>query len=212
MRKHLINAAIMCLTLIGSTSVKAQSLQDILGGIAGATTSKSGGSDLISGLTSIFSSKNNANAKNIVGTWEYTEPAILLTSDNMLTNIAAKAASEKLESQIQTYLTKYGIKPGAMSITFTEDGKFSEKLGKKTTNGTWQIKDGKLIIIYGTIKPVSITTQIEGKNLLITTGANQLLNMMKTFGANSTNTTISSITKLMKNVNGMQCGLTFVKK
>lgn len=212
MRKHLINAAIMCLTLIGSTSVKAQSLQDILGGIAGATTSKSGGSDLISGLTSIFSSKNNANAKNIVGTWEYTEPAILLTSDNMLTNIAAKAASEKLESQIQTYLTKYGIKPGAMSITFTEDGKFSEKLGKKTTNGTWQIKDGKLIITYGTIKPVSITTQIEGKNLLITTGANQLLNMMKTFGANSTNTTISSITKLMKNVNGMQCGLTFVKK
>lgn len=212
MKKHLIKAAIMCLTLIGSTNVKAQSLQDILGGIAGATTSKSGGSDLISGLTSIFSSKNNANAKNIVGTWEYTEPAILLTSDNMLTNIAAKAASEKLESQIQTYLTKYGIKPGAMSITFTEDGKFSEKLGKKTTNGTWQIKDGKLIITYGTIKPVSITTQIEGKNLLITTGANQLLNMMKTFGANSTNTTISSITKLMKNVNGMQCGLTFVKK
>lgn len=212
MKKHLIKAAIMCLTLIGSTNVKAQSLQDILGGIAGATTSKSGGSDLISGLTSIFSSKNNANAKNIVGTWEYTEPAILLTSDNMLTNIAAKAASEKLESQIQTYLTKYGIKPGAMSITFTEDGKFSEKLGKKTTNGTWQIKDGKLIITYGTIKPVSITTQIEGKNLLITTGANQLLNMMKTFGANSTNTTISSITKLMKTVNGMQCGLTFVKK
>lgn len=212
MKKHLIKAAIMCLTLIGSTNVKAQSLQDILGGIAGATTSKSGGSDLISGLTSIFSSKNNANAKNIVGTWEYTEPAILLTSDNMLTNIAAKAASEKLESQIQTYLTKYRIKPGAMSITFTEDGKFSEKLGKKTTNGTWQIKDGKLIITYGTIKPVSITTQIEGKNLLITTGANQLLNMMKTFGANSTNTTISSITKLMKNVNGMQCGLTFVKK
>lgn len=212
MKKHLIKVAIMCLTLIGSTNVKAQSLQDILGGIAGATTSKPGGSDLISGLTSIFSSKNNANAKNIVGTWEYTEPAILLTSDNMLTNIAAKAASEKLESQIQTYLTKYGIKPGAMSITFTEDGKFSEKLGKKTTNGTWQIKDGKLIITYGTIKPVSITTQIEGKNLLITTGANQLLNMMKTFGANSTNTTISSITKLMKNVNGMQCGLTFVKK
>ena len=121
-------------------------------------------------------------------------------------------ASNKIEKNLQSHLTKYGIKPGAMSITFNENGTFTEKIGKKAVNGKWQIKDKQLVITYGTVKPVSITTQIDGKNLMIVTKADKLLTLFKTFGAKSTNSTVSTITSLMKNVNGMQCGLTFVKK
>ncbi|MCI6337846.1 MAG: hypothetical protein MR802_07910 [Prevotella sp.] len=35
---------------------------------------------------------------------------------------------------------------------------------------------------------------------------------MKTLGSNSTSTTISTVTSLMKKVNGMQCGIALVKK
>lgn len=213
MKKLTMKTAVLCLMLMSSAATSAQSLQDILSGITGAASSQQdGSSDLISGLTSIFSSKKNATESSILGNWSYTEPAIILSSDNVLTNVAAKAASKKIESKLQTHLTKYGIKPGSMSITFDKNGKFVEKLGKKTVNGTWKIDNGQLVISYGTIKPVSITTQIDGKNLMIVTNASKLLGLMKALGAKSTNSTISTVTSLMKNVNGMQCGLTFVKK
>lgn len=147
-----------------------------------------------------------------MGTWVYQEPAIVLTSNNVLTSAAAKLAAKKIEKNLQTHLTKYGIKPGLMSITFQKDGTFTEIIGKKTVKGKWQIKENQLVITYGTVKPVSITTQIDGKNLMIVTNATKLLTLFKTLGAKSTNSTISTVTSLMKNVNGMQCGLTFVKK
>lgn len=214
MKKLSVRIAVICAMLMGSVNAGAQSLQDILGGLVGGTTSSSTstGGDLLSGLVSILSGKNNATEKTIVGTWEYTEPAIVLSSDNMLTNVAAKAAANNIETKLQSYLTKYGIKPGAMSITFSEDGKFTEKIGSKTTTGTWKLEDGQLVITYGKVKPVAITTQVEGKKLLIVTDATKLLGLMQTLGAKSSNSTISTVTTLMKGVNGMQCGLTFVKK
>lgn len=214
MKRITIKAVALCMMLLGVQSASAQSLDDILGAI-GSTTSQSQenkGGSLISGLTSIFSSSKTATNKNIVGTWAYQEPAILLTSNNVLTSAAAKVASGKIEKNLQTHLTKYGIKPGAMSITFSENGTFTEKIGTKAVKGKWQIKDKQLVITYGTVKPVSITTQIDGKNLMIVTNADKLLTLFKSLGAKSTNSTISTVTSLMKNVNGMQCGLTFVKK
>ena len=208
----MIKAVALCIMMLGAQHTQAQSLGDILGAIGSSTSQSGQGSDLISGLTSIFSSKKTATTNNIVGTWNYQEPAIVLSSNNVLTSAAAKVASKKIEKNLQTHLTKYGIKPGAMSITFNENGTFTEKIGAKTVNGKWQIKDKQLVITYGTIKPVSITTQIDGKNLMIVTNANKLLTLFKTLGAKSTNSTISTVTSLMKNVNGMQCGLTFVKK
>lgn len=212
MKRITIKAVALCMMLLGAQHTQAQSLGDILGAISGGTSQGSQGSDLISGLTSVFSNNKTATAKNIVGTWTYQEPAIVLSSTNVLTNAAAKVASNKIEKNLQSHLTKYGIKPGAMSITFNENGTFTEKIGKKAVNGKWQIKDKQLVITYGTVKPVSITTQIDGKNLMIVTKADKLLTLFKTFGAKSTNSTVSTITSLMKNVNGMQCGLTFVKK
>ncbi|MDD5785181.1 MAG: lipocalin-like domain-containing protein [Prevotella sp.] len=44
------------------------------------------------------------------------------------------------------------------------------------------------------------------------TDASKLLSLLKTLGSNSTSTTISTVTSLMKKVNGMQCGIALVKK
>lgn len=214
MKQITIKAMALCVMLLGLQAANAQSLSDILGAIGGVSSQSQDkqGDNLISGLTSIFSSSKTATTKNIVGTWTYQEPAIVLTSNNVLAGAAAKVAAKKIEKNLQAHLTKYGIKPGAMSITFNQNGTFTEKIGTKTVNGKWQIKDKQLVITYGTVKPVSITTQIDGKNLMIVTKADKLLSLFKTLGAKSTNSTISTVTSLMKNINGMQCGLTFVKK
>ena len=195
------------LLMLAAPSVNAQDLSNILNGVLG-----SGSSDVVSGLTSIFSSDKQATTNNIIGTWSYSEPAIVFTSDNLLTKVAAKVAANKLETKLQSYLTQYGVKPGALVLTFNEDGTCTETLNGKTMKGKWEVKDSKLILTLGGIKALQITTQIDGKNLMFVTDATKLLKLFKSVGAKSTNKNIQTVTSLMKNVDGMQAGVSLKKQ
>ena len=214
--KRLVCLVAFAMGLIGSANVSAQGnlggvLKGVLGGSKNSSSSTSG-DDIISSLTSVFSSKKQASASSIVGTWNYSEPAIVLSSNNILTNAAAKIATGKVESKLQSYLTSVGIAPGTFSMTFNEDGTFTKTLKGHTTSGTWQITDSKLQLTIAQLANISITTQLDGKNLQFVTDASKLLQLFKTIGANSGNSSISTITSLMKGVNGMQAGITLKKQ
>lgn len=212
MKKKIVKAAALCMMLMCGVNANAQlNLGSIVSSaISGSTSSSTG--DLISNLTSVFSSSKQASKNSIVGTWEYEEPAIVFKSDNFLTNAAAKVASSSLEKKLQTQLSKYGIKKGSLVFTFNEDGTFTEKLGTKIMTGKWSVSDSKLMITYLGIKQQSITTQLDGNKLLFVTDASKILTLMKSVSKTSSNTGLAAISSLMKSVNGMQAGLTLVKK
>ena len=216
MKQKVLKLMALTMVMLFSASVNAQSdLGSVLGNVLGAATgnaSSSSGGDLISTLTSVFSSDKQASKNNIIGTWSYTEPAIVFTSDNFLTQAAAKLAANKLESKLQSYLTKYGIKPGTFTMTFKEDGTYTRTLNGRTSRGTWTIQDSKLMLTIAGIKTVAITTQIDGKDMQFVTDATKLLNFFKTMGAKSTNANLQTITSLMKSVKGMQAGITLHKQ
>ena len=208
MKKIMMRMMAAALMMLAAPGVYAQNdLSNILNGVLGGQTG-----DVISGLTSVFSSDKQATTNNIIGTWSYTEPAIVFTSDNLLTKVAAKVAANKLETKLQSYLTQYGIKPGALVLTFNEDGTCTEKLNGKTIKGKWQVKDSKLILTLGGIKALQITTQIDGKDMQFVTDATKLLKLFKSVGAKSTNKNIQTVTSLMKSVDGMQAGVTLHKQ
>ena len=203
----------VCMAMMFSASVNAQSdLGNILGNVLGAATGNSSGGDLVSTLTSVFSSDKQASKNNIIGTWSYTEPAIVFTSDNILAKAASKVAANKLENKLQQYLTRYGIKPGTFSMTFKEDGTYTRTLNGRTAQGTWTVQDSKLMLTFAGIKTIAITTQIDGQDMQFVTDATKLLNLFKSFGAKSTNANIQTITSLMKSINGMQAGITLHKQ
>lgn len=207
MKKNLWKVAALSVMMMFSAQSQAQSLGDVLNAIGSQQ-----GSSVAQGLTSIFSSDKQATAEKLIGTWNYTEPAIVFTSDNILAKAASKIAANKVESKLQEQLSKYGIKPGSFTMTFNEDGTFTETLKGKTTKGTWQVKDSKLILSVVGIQALSITTQIDGKDLQFVTDATKLLNLFKTIGAKSSNSNIKTIASLMKSVKGMQAGITLKKQ
>lgn len=218
MKKNILKAAALCLMLLcGGTSASAQStlgniLGSVLGGSSSSSSSSSTTSDIISGLTSIFTGSKQANANSIVGTWTYEEPAIVLSSDNVLTNLAAKAASSKLESTLQKQLSKYGIKKGTLTMTFNEDGTFTSKIGsKKASSGTWKVENSKLQLTFLKLKTIEITTQLSSNQLMLVTDASKLLTLVKGLASTSGNSTLSTVSSLMKKVNGCQAGITLVK-
>ena len=207
MKKNLWKVAALSVMMMFSAQSQAQSLGDVLNAIGSQQ-----GSDVAQGLTSIFSSEKQATAEKLVGTWAYTEPAIVFTSDNILAKAASKIAANKVEKKLQEQLSKYGIQPGTFSMTFKEDGTFTETLKGKKTQGTWQVKDSKLILSIAGVKALSVTTQIDGKDLQFVTDATKLLNLFKTVGAKSSNQNIKTIASLMKSVKGMQAGITMRKQ
>ena len=190
----------MSVMMMFSAQAGAQTLGDVLGALSN--------DNVASSLTSVFSSNKQATAEKLIGTWSYTEPAIVFTSNNLLAKAASKIAANKVESKIQEQLSKYGIAPGTFSMTFNEDGTFTETLKGKTTQGTWTIQDSKLVLSIVGVKALSITTQIDGKDLQFVTDATKLLNLFKTLGAKSSNSSIKTAASLMKSVNGMQAGIT----
>ena len=208
MKKTMMKMMAAMLMLLAAPSAQAQDWQSVLNGVLGGGQTE----DIVSGITSIFSSDKQATTNNIIGTWSYTEPAIVFTSDNLLTKLAAKVAANKLETKLQSYLTQYGIKPGALVLTFNEDGTCTETLNGKTMKGKWQVKDSKLILTLGGIKALQITTQIDGKDMLFVTDATKLLKLFKSVGAKSTNKNIQTVTSLMKSVDGMQAGVSLRKQ
>lgn len=200
MKKNVLKAAALSVMMMFSAQVSAQTLGDVLGALSN--------DNVASNLTSVFSSNKQATAEKLIGTWSYTEPAIVFTSNNLLAKAASKIAANKVESKIQEQLSKYGIAPGTFSMTFNEDGTFTETLKGKTTQGTWTIQDSKLVLSIVGVKALSITTQIDGKDLQFVTDATKLLNLFKTLGAKSSNSSIKTAASLMKSVNGMQAGIT----
>lgn len=218
MNKFIKKIAALAIMLMCGINANAQlDLSDILGtvvsGVTGSSSSSStSATDIISSLTSVFSSSKQASTNKLIGTWEYSEPAIVFTSDNLLAKAGSKLVSNKIESKLQSTLDKYGISKGSMSVTFNEDGTFTETLAGKTLSGKWSVSNQKLSLTYGGIKTVNITTQLDGSNLQIVTDASKLLSLTKSLGAKSSNSTISTVTSLMKSVNGMKAGITLVKK
>ena len=217
--KKIVFAKVLVLAamLMGSASAHAQiNLGNILSGIAGKngngeSSEASSASGLLSGLTSIFSKDKQASTENIVGTWEYSEPAITFESDNLLTKAGAGIASNKLEEKLQEQLSKIGIDEGAFTITFNEDGTFTETFGEKSIKGKWKVEDSKLNLVFGQ-KAIPINTQLNGNKLMIVTDATKILDLIKGIASKSSNSNIQTISTLMKGIDGMNAGLTLVKK
>ena len=218
MKKNVFRMALLSSMFMMTTGMSAQiDLNSIAnsvlnGGNQSAAGNSDNGGNLIKSLTTIFSSNKQANDNNIVGTWSYSEPAIVLNSGNFLTNAAYKVAANKVENKIQTYLSQYGITPGTFTMTFNADGTFSETLKGKTMKGTWKIQDQKLLLTVGKMKAVKITTQISGKEMQLVTDATKLLQMFQSFGAKSSNSNIKTAASLLKGAKEMQAGITLKKQ
>lgn len=173
---------------------------------------QNGSSSLLSSLSTIFNSSKTADKEDLVGTWKYTEPAVVFSSENALSSLGGKVASQAIEKKLQTTLSKKGIKKGMMTMTFDKDGNFTQTINKKTLRGTYSVSGKNVVLKYGgAVSQVVGTTQVDGNSLLIVMDASKLLNYTKTLAKLSGNSTLSTASSLLSNMSGMQCGLRLQK-
>lgn len=222
MKKLLIKSFITTALLIAGNQANAQSgIGNLLKSITGTkdntsttgTSSSTTGSGIISTLTNIFSSKLTATKDQIIGTWVYEEPAVVMSSENTLKNLGGKIAASTMESKLKEKMEAYGLKKGCVTMTFDESGIFTQTFNGKTLKGTYTIEDKNINLKYaGKVSQIVGTTQLDGNNLLIVMDASKLLTYVNVLGSYAQSTTMKTATSLIGSMDGLECGLKLVKQ
>lgn len=198
MKKVLMMMALIC--AVGSA--KAQfSLSDITKAVT----------DQVSQATGV--SSTTLSAANLVGTWKYSAPAVILESDNTLAQIGGKAAASAAQSKLAKELQKIGIKSGVVTFVFSSDSTFtaSSTASKKKVSGSWSCTEKQITFKIAKIAPVKVNAQLNSGNLQMVANTTLLLKLASNAGTKVSNSTIKTISNLATSFDGMQLGLEFTK-
>ena len=214
MKKFLI---LLGAIILGATSASAQldwgsalgKLKDAANSIANTvsetTSEDESSSSIVDNLSQLI---NNFLPKvEIPGTWSYLDVAVEFDSDNILSSAGGAVAAETVEDKLAPMLAKVGIKPGAFTFTFEEDGTLTTQIGKKPLNGKW-VYDEKAEVVTITIlnKEYAIRMVVSGDNINILFEADKLLELLKSISSKSSNATLMAVGALVQSYNGMNLG------
>ena len=167
--------------------------------------------DVISGKSAATSSFD------IKGTWQYQGVAIGAGSDNILGNLAASAGSGTVEKKADELLAKAGIKPGAATLNFKEDGSFTLLAGKVNLPGTWTKEGDKITIniakIFNFKLVGKIKTTSDGCQLLFESGKflDFCKKVLEAVNKVANNSTLTAVQSAIANVNDLQLGFKLTK-
>ena len=194
----------LALITFSTTEMYAQSWLDALKGIATSAIDKVTGGKL--------------TEKAIIGTWNYSQPGVKLSSDDALSDLTAAAVTSTIQTKIAPYYEKVGIKDGMCKFVINDDGTFASTFGTRTYSGTYTFdaSTNKLSLKYGSgemglvdLGTVPAYAYINGDNLQIVFAMDKLLTVITTLGSNIDS--LSTITTLLQKYNGLKIGFEFSK-
>lgn len=188
----------VCGFLATTNNAQAQSWKDIFS------------SDNISkAVDTVKEVTGTAKIADVTGTWNYSGSAVAFDSDNLLNKAGGTVAASTVENQLDTQLAKFGIKAGATSFTFNEDGSFTSVLGKRTVKGTYTYDSSTSTINLKFSGLVGMDAAVSGSsnNMSLLLDADKLLQLVTFLGNKVNNATIKSITALAESYDGMKLGM-----
>ena len=198
-----------CLGGMNTQGNAAQSnIGSIVSGVAGAVANTGTLEDLLSG----FLSKATLNESSLYGTWKYTGVDIVFETDNFLAKAGGAVAANSLEEKLDAQLAKIGMKEGNCTFVFNQNKTFQAVLNGKTIQGTYVYNPSTRSItltaalgLFNQTATVGSTTS--GISLLF--DADKLLSLVSAGSSllGGSNSTLSSLTSLVNNYNGMKIGL-----
>ena len=193
----------------------------LLQGLGGSSSGSSGGlGDIVSGVGSVLNgvlSSSNLTVADIVGTWNYVEPAVDFKSDNFLMKAGGAAASSTIVKKIEPYYNMLGVKN--LQFVVNQDGTFSLGFGMLKGSGTIETDgNGEFIFHFQALGSMNIgsMTAYMSKNLSgqlsLTFDATKLLSLVDAIGKISSNSTVQTVTNLLNSYDGLTVGFLLARQ
>ena len=218
MNKFLAITAITAIAIISEAGAAGQSLKDLLNK-GKDIVSNENVQDIVGSVTESLGI--DLTPDDIKGTWDYSGTAVKFTSDNMLASAASTLASSQVESKLNEYLQKIGLKEGTFSYTFNADSTFTNIFLKQTLKGTYSIVKGNggdtLQLKYGKSEKLDFltlntTVDIGTDKTEFLFNADKLLDFIGKISSSSNNSTLKSLTALTSNYDGLKIGFQVKKQ
>lgn len=215
-------ASAFCLTSCGTTgsSILGSAASGILGGATSSSSSSttstvsSAAGILGNVLGSVLGASSSISQSDLVGTWNYTGADCVFESENLLAKAGGAVAASKIEDQLNTQLAKVGIKKGACSYTFNKDNTYTATIGGKTISGNYTLdsknKTIKMTYLMG-IGSMTAHVAKSGNTLSLLMEGDKLLTVVKGISALGKGTTLSTVSSILGNYDGMMVGMKMSK-
>lgn len=187
----------------------------INGGNSSASSTTTAGVNALGNiLGSILGSSATLSESSIQGTWNYTGSDCVFESENLLAKAGGAVAANKVESELNTQLAKFGIKQGACTFTFNSDKTYTAKLGTRTIQGQYTLdtKNKKIKMTYlGGLASMTPRVAMTNGKLSLLIESDKMLNLMKGVSALSKSSSLSAVSSILSNYNGMYIGMKLSK-
>lgn len=225
--KKLIIIIAFALTL-GSASMYANpqdllnNLQSTLSNLTGSSSSSSDSDDDSSSSSSILSAissfvnntlaNNNFTIEDLVGTWNYSSPAVSFESESVLQDLGGTAAATALESKLEPYYTKLGFDKTTLTVDSEEN--FTLILGKVKLKGTISKDENDRLVFNVKIAGKSLyklqaNATKSGSTLNVTFDASKLIQILKTVSSVANISTLTTVSNLLSSYDGVYMGFKF---
>ncbi len=210
--------------MVAATSMSAQSfsLKNLLKGSSDTTSTTSGtslgdllGTGTVGSIVSNILGNDKITPADIVGTWNYSAPAVSFKSDNLLKKAGGAAAAATVEEKLAPYYSTAGF--NKMVLTVEADSTFTMKLAKGSISGelTKSDEDGFMTFHFKAMKinvgSMDAAVSKAGNTLTITFDISKLMTLVNTAAKISGNSTISGLNTLLQSYDGMQAGFRLLK-
>lgn len=199
-RRILLAAALTAACL---TTASAQDWSDLLKKVATEAADKLTGGKL--------------TAAAIIGTWNYTAPAVKFESDDLLSGLGGTAMESTVTSRLETAYGMVGIKAGAASFTFGDDKSFTADLGRaKQLKGTYEFDPAthEIRLIFDKMSKFKLGTltghaYISGSELQLVFPVTKLVEMVTVIGSKVSS--LQTVAKLLEKYKEVYLGFAFEK-
>lgn len=183
---------------------------NILSGVSSALS----GEGLLGNVLSSFLGNSSLTTADLTGTWTYTGADCVFESDNLLKKAGGALAANEVEKQIDTNLSKIGIKEGSSTFTFDGNGNFTALLGGKKITGTYVLNEKNKKLTLSTMLGLGkMTAQVakSGNSISLLFDSSKLLKLAQVIGSISGSSSVKTLGDLAASYDGMKIGLRLKK-
>lgn len=208
MNRILRTSILVTMMSLSCVSLSAQSFGDLLKKASDGLNLGSTAKDYVSALLG----KDKVTAEDLVGTWTYAEPVLVLESDQVLGKIGGAVMAQTAEKKLSSVMEKIGVKPGVVKMTFNSDGTYTCELNGHTIRGTYEVQDATLTLKKLNFTALSANVKKTGNSLQLAVQADKLLTLVSSLTSIvPEDGMLSTVTSLFKSYDGMQVGVKFEK-
>lgn len=206
-----------------SSSAQQAGLTNLVGKLTGAGTAET----ITNVLGSLIGNSLTLSEKMLEGTWTYSGTSCVLESDEALSNIGGTLVTSQIEEKLDANLAKVGVKEGSCSFIFIGTDSCALVIGSHTLQGNYTLnaEEKKIDFEFYGLLTMNSFVSYDVSSLSIVFDADKLLSLVqktldtvsdynnkyggiaKSAATGTTTATLSTVSGLLSNYDGMMLGL-----